>query len=105
VECQKGLDEVRLQIAVRPARRDPGDRTLGPHAWIGRSTVSVSVWAEMAREMCSTVLMANDPQDEVDVTVDDELSDEVLKGVSGGEDLSEEFTRIIAAASVRPPSI
>jgi hypothetical protein len=30
--------------------------------------------------------MANDPQDDVDVTVDDELSDEVLKSVSGGND-------------------
>jgi hypothetical protein len=28
--------------------------------------------------------MANDPQDDVDVTVDDELSDEVLGVVSGG---------------------
>jgi hypothetical protein len=30
--------------------------------------------------------MANDPKDDVDVTVDDELSDEVLKSVSGGND-------------------
>lgn len=28
--------------------------------------------------------MANDPQDNADVTADDELSDEVLSGVSGG---------------------
>ena len=40
--------------------------------------------------------MANDPQENVDVTADDELSDDVLKSVNGGE-LREEFTRIIAA--------
>ena len=34
--------------------------------------------------MCFAVLMANDPQDNVHVTVDDELSDDVLKSVSGG---------------------
>jgi hypothetical protein len=28
--------------------------------------------------------MTNDPQDNVDVTADDELSDDVLKSVSGG---------------------
>jgi hypothetical protein len=38
----------------------------------------------MVREMCFAALMSNDPQDEVEVTVDDELSDEVLKSVSGG---------------------
>ena len=34
--------------------------------------------------MCFARGMANDPQDDVDVTVDDELSDEVLGVVSGG---------------------
>ena len=48
--------------------------------------------------------MANDPQENVDATADDELSDDVLKSVSGGEELREEFTRIIAAGSVLPPS-
>jgi len=33
--------------------------------------------------MCFEALMANDPQEEVEVTVDDELSDEVLGYVSG----------------------
>jgi hypothetical protein len=36
------------------------------------------------RTTCFDRGMANDPQDEVDVTVDDELSDEVLGVVSGG---------------------
>jgi hypothetical protein len=34
--------------------------------------------------MCFAALMANDPQDEVEVTVDDEVSDELLDEVSGG---------------------
>jgi hypothetical protein len=32
----------------------------------------------------SECVMANDPQENVDVTTDDELSDEMLSGVSGG---------------------
>ncbi len=38
----------------------------------------------MAREMCFAALMAHDPQDDVDATVDDEVSDEVLGVVTGG---------------------
>jgi hypothetical protein len=34
--------------------------------------------------MCFAALMANDPQDEVDVAADDEVSDEVLGVVTGG---------------------
>ena len=34
--------------------------------------------------MCFDETMANDPQENVDVTTDDELSDEVLGDVSGG---------------------
>ena len=34
--------------------------------------------------MCLDRPMANDPQENVDVTADDELSDEMLSGVSGG---------------------
>jgi hypothetical protein len=75
-ECQEG----NCATSAKGSER----RTLGPHAWIGRSTVSVSVRAGSAREMCFAALMANDPQDEVEVTVDDEVSDELLDDVSGG---------------------
>jgi hypothetical protein len=34
--------------------------------------------------VCFHMHMTNDPQDNVDVTADDELSDDVLKSVSGG---------------------
>lgn len=49
-----------------------------------RSAVSVAVRAELWRVMWFAKPMANDLQDNVDVTADDDLSDEVLSGVSGG---------------------